>query len=57
MGILGNGVKLQARNAVEFEVIDPLKGTVVLERKLVAGGQFTVPQGPGAYIIKGKVVR
>jgi len=53
MGILTGGVTLEARRPVQFEVIQPLTGTSVSNLTLNAGGRFTLPQGPGAYILKG----
>ena len=54
MGILAGGVTLEARRDVRFEVYNPLTGTVVSNLTLSAGTALTLPQGPGAYIIKGK---
>lgn len=54
MGILAGGLTLEARRAVQFEVLDPLTGAVVTNLTLDAGKAFTLPQGPGAYIIKGR---
>ena len=53
MGILDDGVTLQARRAVRFEVVDPLTGATVANHTLAAGVKFTLPRGPGAYICKG----
>jgi hypothetical protein len=54
MGILEGGVVLQARRPVELQVFNPLTGLVVTELTLGAGDQFTLPRGPGAYILKGR---
>ena len=56
MGVLGGGVTLQARRPVRFEVFHPLTGAVVSNLTLNAGDRFTLPQGPGAYILKGNVL-
>jgi len=53
MGILGGGVTLQARRPVRFQVFNPLTGEVVSNLTLNAGSQVTLPQGPGAWILKG----
>ena len=53
-GILRDGVQLQARRPVSFKVYDPLTGSVILEATKSAGDMFTLPQGPGAYIIRGR---
>jgi hypothetical protein len=55
MGIQSGGVTLEARRAVEFEVLNPLTGAVVTNLVLPAGKAFTLPQGPGAYILKGNL--
>jgi hypothetical protein len=54
MGILAGGVTLEARRDVRLEVYNPLTGTVVSNLTLSAGTALMLPQGPGAYIIKGK---
>ena len=53
MGILGGGVTMEARRDVRAEVFNPLTGAVVTNLTLNAGKRFTLPLGPGAYIIKG----
>ncbi len=57
MGILAGGVTLEARRAVQFEVLDPLTSVVVTNLTLDAGKAFTLPQGPSAYIIKGSLIQ
>lgn len=54
MGILGGGLTLQARRPVQFQVINPLTGAPVSSQTLVAGGRCTIPQGPGAYVVRGR---
>ncbi len=56
MGILGGGVTLEARRPLRCEVFHPLTGGVVSNLTLNAGNRFTLPQGPGAYILKGTVL-
>ena len=53
MGILGGGVTLQARRPLKFQVFNPLTGVVVSNVTMNAGNPITLPQGPGAYILKG----
>lgn len=53
MGIRAGGVTLQARRAVRFQVFNPLTGEAVLGATLDGGNQVTLPQGPGAWILKG----
>lgn len=53
MGILSGGVTLQARRPVRFQVFNPLTGAVVSNVTMNTGNSVTLPQGPGAYILKG----
>jgi hypothetical protein len=53
MGILGGGLTLQARRPVRFQVFNPLTGAVVSNITMNTGNTITLPQGPGAYILKG----
>jgi hypothetical protein len=53
MGILAGGVTLEARGPVQFQVIQPLTGAAVSNLTLKGGDRFTLPQGPGAYLLKG----
>lgn len=53
MGILSGGVLLEARRPVSFQVFNPLTGALVTSLSLNTGNRFTLPQGPGAYIMKG----
>ena len=52
--LLGGGVTLQARRPVRFQVFNPLTGEVVSNVTLNVGERATLPQGPGAYICKGR---
>jgi Big-like domain-containing protein len=56
MGILGGGVTLQARRPVRFQVFNPLTGVVVSNLTMNTGSLITLPQGPGAYILKGNLL-
>jgi CubicO group peptidase (beta-lactamase class C family) len=53
MGILAAGATFEARRAVNFTVYNPLTGSAVTNLSLLAGAAFTLPPGPGAYVIKG----
>jgi hypothetical protein len=53
MGILGGGVTLQARRALKMQIFNPLTGAAVSNVTMNAGNSITLPQGPGAYILKG----
>lgn len=53
MGLLAGGVTLQARRPLRFQVCDPLTGVVVSNLTLRGGERCTLPQGPGAYLLKG----
>jgi len=57
MGILAGGVTLQARRPMQFQVFNPLTGAIVSNLVLNAENRFTLPQGPGAYILKGTLRR
>ena len=57
MGILPGAVVLEARKPLKCEVFNPLTGAVMTNLSLVPGKSSTLPQGPGAYIIKGKLVK
>ena len=54
MGILAEGVTLEARRSLRFQVVNPLTGVAVSNQTLAAGQRFTVPQGPGAYLLEGR---
>ena len=53
MGILRDGVTLEARRPLRFQVLNPLTGVAVSNLTLAAGERFALPQGPGAYLLKG----
>ena len=53
-GILSGGVELKARRPMTFKYYDPLTGAQVGELTKNAGDRFTLTQGSGAYIIKGR---
>jgi hypothetical protein len=53
MGILSGGLTLQARRPVSFQAVNPLTGEVYKTYAIGTGAQITLPQGPGAYILKG----
>lgn len=51
MGIRPDGLTLAAREPLSFKVYHPLTGALVEERALATGEQFTLPQGPEAYVL------
>lgn len=55
MGILAGGVTLEARRDVWFAALNPLTGVVVTNVTLRTGKKFPLPQGPGAWILKGHI--
>jgi hypothetical protein len=55
IGIRPGGLTLQARQPVQFQVMDPLTGNEVLSKTLSTGDRLTLPNGPGAYIILGRL--
>jgi hypothetical protein len=54
IGILPGGVQLQPRRNMSIQVFNPLTGEVVSEMTPSANQQFTLAQGPQAYLIKGR---
>jgi hypothetical protein len=46
-------VVLEARRPLRFQAFDPLTGVAVATRTLHKGDRFTLPAGPGAWILKG----
>ena len=54
MGILGGGLTLQARRPLQFQVINPLTGAPVSNQTLATGDRCTIPQGPGAFVCRGR---
>ncbi|MBW3622196.1 MAG: hypothetical protein KY468_02165 [Armatimonadetes bacterium] len=57
IGIQPEGLLLEARHAIRFQVYHPLTGKVILNAKKSAGERFTLPPGPGAYLIKGTLLK
>ncbi len=53
MGILGGGITLEARRDLWVDVRNPLTERVVTNVTMLAGKRLTLPQGPGAYLLKG----
>jgi hypothetical protein len=53
MGILEKGLTLEARRALNCVALDPLQGSTVTNLTLAAGQRFSVPQGPGALVLRG----
>jgi hypothetical protein len=54
IGILAGGVVLEARRPLSFDAFDPLTGASSGTRTLARGERFTLPRGPGAWILKGR---
>lgn len=54
IAVQSGGVQLAAKQHMSMQVFNPLTGEVVSESTPSANAQFTIPQGPGAYIIKGR---
>jgi hypothetical protein len=57
IGIRAGGLQVEAREAVEFAAHDPLTGKVVTAATLQKGQRATLPAGPGALLIRGRVAR
>ena len=55
IGIRPGGLELQARQHLEFTAHDPLTGKVVKSATLQPGQKVTLPPGPGALLILGRV--
>lgn len=54
IGIEAGGVRLKARRPLAFKVFNPVAGAAPVDAKaLKEGEEVTLPQGPGAYILKG----
>jgi hypothetical protein len=54
IGIQPDGLMLEARKPLHFSVFDPLTGNLVLSRACRAIQRLVLPQGPGAYLIRGE---
>lgn len=55
IGIRAQGIELQAREHLQFEVFDPLTGEIVQSAELKKNERVRLPQGPGGLIIKGRI--
>ncbi len=53
IGILSGGLTIQARRPLCFTAYNPLTGAAAYNLCMNIGEQFTLAQGPGAYVIKG----
>jgi hypothetical protein len=56
IGIRRDGLQLEARQALEFEAIDPLNGKIIRSARMNRGDRTVLPAGPGGLILKGHVV-
>jgi hypothetical protein len=55
IGIRPGGLQLEFERPVHLRVCDPLTGDPLMEGDKQAGERFTLPQGPGAWILLGSV--
>jgi hypothetical protein len=56
IGIRPDGLQLQARQPVQFTAHDPLTGKVLKSATLRPGERLTLPPGPGALLILGRIL-
>jgi hypothetical protein len=56
IGIAAGGLELAARRDLKFDAIHPVTGKVELTRVMRAGEKVVLPQGPHAYIVRGRFV-
>ncbi len=54
IGIREQGLQLQARENMQFDVFDPLTGAIITTAEMKKGARLRLPQGPGGLIIKGQ---
>nr|HPK02976.1 hypothetical protein [Candidatus Sumerlaeota bacterium] len=54
IAVLADGVELEPRRPMALNVHHPLTGEIVDTKTLAAGERFTLPQGPGAWILRGR---
>ena len=57
IGIRKGGLQIEAREAVEFDAVDPLTAKTVRSAKMKAGERMVLPAGAGGLILKGRVSR
>lgn len=57
IGIRKAGLTLEARENVDFRVLDPLTAKVTQSARLRAGERLVLPAGRGGWIVVGRVVR
>jgi len=53
VGLLQAGATFEARRSLQVEAIDPMTGDIATNLTLAAGARFRLPQGSGAYLLKG----
>ncbi len=53
-GGLSGGVGLEAKREIRVEVIDPVTGECAEARSLGVGERLMVPQGGGAWVVRGE---
>ncbi|HEX5218175.1 MAG TPA: hypothetical protein VFZ59_01290 [Verrucomicrobiae bacterium] len=54
IGLRAGGLQLEAREALEFNAIDPLSGKLVHSAKMNRGERVHLPAGAGGLILKGR---
>jgi hypothetical protein len=57
IGIRPEGLEMQARESVRFRVFDPVTGSALRSVSLKPGERVRLPQGSGACILAGSIVR
>jgi len=55
IGVHSGGVEIEARFPMRIDVIHPLTGEIVREAVLAHQERLLLPQGPGAYVIRGRI--
>jgi hypothetical protein len=55
LGIRPRGLEIEARRPIEWTAYDPLSGAVISSGRVRPGQRATVPPGPGALVILGRV--
>ena len=56
IGIRPGGLQVQARLALEFIAYNPLTGEELVSATMRAGDRLTLPSGPGALLIRGRIL-
>jgi hypothetical protein len=56
IGIRPDGLQIQARQSVQFTTHDPLTGEELKSATMQSGERLTLPSGPGALLILGRIL-